>query len=371
MKIGIDARVMYPEASGIGRYSIEIVKAIAAHPEAKNHEFILYPSAKTNRLNLPDNWKYSDKKIPSRGITRALLYPFIIIGDNIDIFYSTDYLGPLLRMPCKTVVIVYDLIPYINPDFVSLNHRFTGRYLLKFCVKNATAVISISQTTKKDILKYIKVPHDKIRTIYLGKNSLFHPRNRKSKELHKIQKVYGIEDRPYIIFLGYNDPRKNIPNIMKAFADIDETVKSNSVLVIAGNINSKDSVLIDQIKKHNLEDNIIFTGFIQDDDLAYLFSGARAFCFPSLYEGFGLPVLEAMACGCPVITSNTSSLPEVAGDAALLVDPEDTQDISEAMTRLLTDDGLFNDLSVKSIVQSKKFSWEKASKEVMQIFNTI
>ena len=119
--------------------------------------------------------------------------------------------------------------------------------------------------------------------------------------------------------------------------------------------------MIDQIKELNLEDNIIFTGFIQDDDLAYLFSGARAFCFPSLYEGFGLPVLEAMACGCPVITSNTSSLPEVAGDAALLVDPEDTQDISKAMTRLLTDDDLFNDLSVKSIDQSKNFSWEKAS----------
>ena len=141
--------------------------------------------------------------------------------------------------------------------------------------------------------------------------------------------------------------------------------------MLGGNIGWDNSLLELLIRDLHLEQDVIFTGFVEEKDLPYLLSGAKAFCFPSLYEGFGLPVLEAMACGCPVITSNVSSLPEVAGDAAILVDPYDVQQISDAMARLLTDDRLSKELRNKGLQQAKKFSWKNAARQLLEIFNTL
>lgn len=373
MKIGIDARIMYPkgEGSGIGRYIIEMVEAMIALPESRTHEFILYPYIHTQKLELPANWMYSEKKNASRGITRSLIYPFIARRDSLDVFYSADYLGPILPMPCKTVITIHDIIPVVYPDVTSFKHRLVGRYLLPHSIKNASVIISVSHATKNDILKYIDVPEDKIKVIYEGKNSSFYPRDQDREIIHKVCITYGIGERPYILFLGTLEPKKNLINIVKAFSQIKDAAGKNYVLVLGGNIGWDSSVLEFLIRDCHLEDEVIFTGFVEEEDLPYLLSGARAFCFPSLYEGFGLPVLEAMACGCPVITSNVSSLPEVTGNAALLVDPYDVQQIADAMTKVLTDDKLCEDLKQRGLKQAKKFSWETAARQLLDIFNTM
>jgi glycosyltransferase involved in cell wall biosynthesis len=370
MRVGIDARVMSLKASGIGRYTIEMVKSMAARSKALDHEFILYSGKDTLILDLPGNWAYSERKITSRGISRSLLYSYIARKDHLDAFYSADYLGPVLPMPCKTVITVHDLIPVVYPSVTQFRHRFVGKYLLPQCMRNASVIISVSHATQKDILKYTNVPENKIRVIYEGKNLSFHPRGQDDEAIRDIREYYKIGEKPYLLFLGTLEPKKNLFNIVKAFARLDDTTRNNSLLVLGGSAGWDNSVLETLIEELGLDGDVVFTGFVNDEHLPLLMSGAQAFCFPSLYEGFGLPVLEAMACGCPVITSNISSLPEVAGDAALLVDPHDVEQISQAMAKLLTDNKLCEELRIKVISQAEKFSWEKAAVEVLEILTT-
>jgi len=371
MRIGIDAMVMNPSTGGIGRYIIEMVKSLSALPETNKHEFILYPGDKTLRINLPENWEYSGREIPSKGIVRAMIYPFIAKRDGLDLFYSATYLGPILPMPCRTVATVHDIIAVVYPPVSCFKHKVVERYLLPLSLKNASSIVAVSFATRNDVLRNFKISVDKIRVVYEGSSDFFYPRNDETDVMKQVRARYNIGKRPYLFYLGDSFPRKNLLSIVRAFSHIDVQERRECVLVMSGNIDV-DSLLLRQfIKESALEHRLIFTGFVNEDDLPYLLSGARAFCFPSLYEGFGLPVLEAMACGCPVITSNVSSLPEVAGDAALLVDPYDVQQIADAMTKVLTDDRLCEDLRQRGLRQAKKFSWESAARQLLEIFNSI
>ncbi|MRR14746.1 glycosyltransferase family 1 protein, partial [archaeon] len=347
MRIGIDARVMSLQASGIGRYTLETVKSMAAQEKALGHEFILYPGRDTQMLDLPGNWRYSGECISQRGVIRSLAYPFIARNDRLDVFYSADYLGPVLPMPCRTVITVHDLIPIVYPAITGIKHRIVGKYLLPRAIRNASAIIAVSCATKKDILKYVRVPEEKIRVIYEGKNSSFYPRRKDDADLKEIRSQFGIDHRKYFLFVGSLDPKKNLLNIIRAYAGLAEETRKECVLVLGGRIDRQDIQLKKLMAEMKLQEDVFFTGFVHDEDLPVLMAGARAFCFPSLYEGFGLPVLEALACGCPVITSNVSSLPEVVGDAALLVDPGDIGRLSEAMDRLVHDDDLYEDLKTR------------------------
>ncbi len=367
MRIGIDARVMSLKAGGIGRYTLEMAKSMAAQTKANDHEFILYPGKDTDILELPDNWKYSKRKLTSRGILRSLFYSYIAGKDRLDAFYSADYLGPVLPMPCKTVITIHDLIPIVYPSITRFQHRLVGNYLLPHAMRNASAIISVSTATKKDILKYTSVPENKIKVIYEGKNASFYPRAQDDRATREVRSYYGIGRDQYFLSLGVSDSKKNIKKIIKAFSEAIKRLESRCILVLAGSTGQNNSTLEHLINELHIQDKILFTGFVQDEHLPLLMSGARAFCFPSLYEGFGLPVLEAMACGCPVITSNISSLPEVAGNAALLVDPANVEQLSQAMERLLKDDELYNDLRARGISQSERFSWEHAAAELLEL----
>jgi len=367
LRIGIDARVMSLRAGGIGRYTLEMVKSMAAQAKANSHEFILYPGKDTEILALPENWKYSKRKLTSRGILRSLFYSYIAGKDRLDAFYSADYLGPVLPLPCKTVITIHDLIPIVYPGITRFQHRLVGNYLLPHTMRNAAAIISVSMATKKDILKYTRVPEDKVKVIYEGKNPSFYPRAQDDRSIHDVRSHYGIGEDRYLLSLGVWDPKKNVRNIIKAFAETIRRFEGRCILVIAGSTGKNNWALEQLINELHIQDKVLFTGFIQDEHLPLLMSGARAFCFPSLYEGFGLPVLEAMACGCPVITSNVSSLPEVAGNAALLVDPNDVGQISQAMERLLKDDELYNDLKARGISQAEKFSWNHSAAELLEL----
>lgn len=367
MRIGIDARVMSVKAGGIGRYTLEMVRAMAAREKAKDHEFILYPGKDIDAVDLPDNWRCSQRRLTSRGILRSLSYPSLARKDRLDAFYSADYLGPVLPMPCRTVITVHDLIPIVYPRVTRFQHRLVGNCLLPRTIRNAAAVVSVSEATKQDILRHILIPKSKIKVIYEGKNKAFHPRDRDDRRIRAIRSRYGIGDDPYFLSLGISDPKKNGKNIVRAFSETVKRSEKRCTLVLAGNTGHGASSLERMANELRIRDKVLFPGFVSDEHLPLLMSGARGLCFPSLYEGFGLPVLEAMACGCPVITSNVSSLPEIAGNAALLVDPGDVGQLSHAMERLLHEDGLYEDLRARGITRSEDFSWEQAAEELLDL----
>jgi len=367
LRIGIDARVMSVRLGGIGRYMLEMVRSMAAREKAKDHEFILYPGKDIDSVDLPDNWRCSQRRLTSRGILRSLSYPSLARKDRLDAFYSADYLGPVLPMPCRTVITIHDLIPIVYPRVTRFQHRLVGSFLLPRTIKNATAVVSVSDATKQDILRHIRIPEGRIKVIYEGKNEAFYPRDRDDRGVRAIRSRYGIGDDPYFLSLGISDPKKNGKNIVRAFSEIVTRSENRCTLVLAGNTGHGASSLKRMVDELRIQDRVLFPGFVPDEHLPLLMNGARGLCFPSLYEGFGLPVLEAMACGCPVITANVSSLPEIAGNAALLVDPNDVDKISQAMERLLHDDALYDELKAKGIARAEGFSWEQAAEELLDL----
>ena len=225
-----------------------------------------------------------------------------------------------------------------------------------------------SNSTKNDIIKFYPRYEDKIKVIYLGVESHFFPRS--SQEVEKVLNKYNFNFK-YFLFLGTVEPRKNIVRVVDAFIRLKQEENIEHKLVIIGRKGWLYKEILEKISKTPFSHDIVFSDFMSDNDLPFLYSGAEIFLYPSLYEGFGLPVLEAMSCGSPVITSNLSSLPEVAGDAAILVDPMNVEEIVQAMEKLLRDRELRKELKRKSLERAKFFSWDMAAKETLHLYEDI
>ena len=365
MRIGIDARVMTLSASGIGRYSIEMIKAISKLNQTKNHQFILFSSRKSDKLNLPENWSYFEGSISDRALLRSLNYSNLTKKLNLDRFYTMDYIGPIISFDsnCKIITTIHDLIPIIYPNLTSFKHRLIGKYILPLSINNASTIISISHSTKNDIIKHLNVDPKKIKVIHSGVSDIFFENKLKASE--ELINNFTL-DSQYILFFGTLEPKKNIYYLIDSYSKISNSLKRKYKLVLCGKIDINNSKLTRFILKRNLKDRIIFTEFVSDEKLKFLIQNARVFCFPSLYEGFGLPIIESMACGCPVIASNVSSIPEITGDAAILVDPRNVEELVTALNKILTDDKLRKDLSKKSYLNSSKYRWQNSASKVFQ-----
>ncbi len=223
--------------------------------------------------------------------------------------------------------------------------------MIPFAVRRAKKVIAVSQSTKSDLMRLLRVPGRKVEVVYEAAAKRTPP------------KKYSVE-RPYILFVGMLEPRKNIPRLLEAFARLPDAYD----LIIVGKKGWKFDQVFATHNRLSLRGRVHFEGYASDTRLAQLYANASVFVYPSLYEGFGLPVLEAMQAGCPVITSNISSLPEVAGDAAILVDPYSVKSITDALYTVLSNKSLQRDLIIKGKKQAKKFSWKKAAKETLEVF---
>ncbi|MEK7281466.1 MAG: glycosyltransferase family 1 protein [Chloroflexota bacterium] len=239
-----------------------------------------------------------------------------------------------------------------------------GLKLDALAIKRASHIITVSENTKHDLIKLLGVPEKKITVIYNGVNhSIFHPNGFSPSSLR------------YILYVGSERPRKNLRRLLLAFAELKKTGQFPELKLVkvgsAGRSASFRQATLKTLKELNLEDEVIFVEGLSDQELARYYSSATMLVYPSLYEGFGLPVLEAMASGCPVITSNVSSLPEVAGEAALFVDPCNDNDLCKAMARLLSDDFLRGQLVAKGLSQSKQFSWERSARETIEVYRSV
>ena len=282
-----------------------------------------------------------------------------------DVLFVPAHVLPLIH-PRRSVVTVHDLGYLAYPEAHKTGDRRYLDWSTRWNARRAKFVIADSAATQADLIRAYGVDERKIRVIHLGRDETLAPVP-DAQVLAEVQARYGITAH-YVLYVGTLQPRKNLARVIEAFARAAAAPAFAGIqLVLAGKKGWLYDDLFAQVERMGLAGRVLFPGYVDDADLPALLSGALAFVFPSLYEGFGIPVLEAGACGVPVITSNTSSLPEVAGDAALLVDPHDVDAIAEAMTRLVTDAALRTELSRRGLANVQRFSWEKCARETLAV----
>jgi len=295
-----------------------------------------------------------------------LLLPRLLRRHNIDLFVATDFQSYIIPPAgVKQIGLAYDLIPFIFPETMA-EQPFLTQWGWRFNFRNlrrCSGIIAISESTKQDLVKFLGLPEDTIRVVYPGiDHSLFNIRNAEQR----IPSRYGIAG-DYLLYVGDTEWRKNLRGLLEALAEIPGDMK----LVIAGKRAPTDPRLKKWLMETKTADRVILPGFIPDEDLPSLYGHARIFIFPTRYEGFGLPVVEAMACGCPVITSHNSSLPEVAGNAALYVDPERPENIATGVVRLLDNEILYNGMRSQGLVQARQFTWKGFARGVQDVLSEI
>ncbi len=324
------------EKSGIDKYSHEIAKRLDVKKVESRRYFSLIEAYRLSRIVRA---QHDVVHLPNQDFARYTIF---------------------LKSPF--IVTVHDLI---RSCFSFATETLTERILLKLdrrCIKRAHHIIVVSHSTRNDLIKYLKIPDGKISVIYNGVN-------------HNIFKPYDIEllDKPYILYVGSERPRKNLGRLFEAFAKLKGEFPELK-LVKVGNPGRSEDYRRNTMKKLTslgITRDIIFIDHVSEIDLARYYSSAALLAYPSLYEGFGLPPLEAMACGCPVITSNTSSLPEVVGEAGIMVNPYDTDSLAKAIKQVLTDTKLRDDMVRKGLKQSKKFSWEKTARQTLKVYEKV
>jgi glycosyltransferase involved in cell wall biosynthesis len=390
MRIGIDARkILNPEkgeAIGVGHYTYQLIRHLLDLD--KENEYVLFfdfhvREKDVKKFTRPNSkikfYPFSDYKKYLPGAYSEILGTATLTKEKLDILHSTS---PTSRIPVgyrgKCVVTFHDLASYSQPQCYPKVKTAKFKTISSLMAKKADKIIAVSNSTKDDIKKIFEIPEDRIKVIYSGLDRRFFDEPKIDSQ--KILDKYGISKK-YILFLGTLEPIKNITRLLEAFAKFKENYKKSNKqknnskfeyqLVLAG----KRGWLSDEYqriaKDLGIGKDIITTGYIVGDELVPLFKRSEFFVMPSLYEGFGMTVLEAFATGTPAILSRVSSLPEIAGDAAYFVNPIDTDEIAEAMLKFATDENLRNTYRQKGLEQARKFDWEKCARETLEVYKSL
>lgn len=349
-----------PQHTGISRFAYNLTANILKY--GSNDEYVLLHKKKNDleMFNASEEIIVPDCYLLD---SRSLQLSLVLRKYNFDIIYSPHY--PLFLTKGKNIITLHDLRPLLYPQN-SLHYMstYSKHALFRVCLKYYNKICCISNNTKKDFIKYLRISEDKTVVIYGGVDPTFKVVH-DQESLSQFTEKYGI-NYPFILYVGQITRIKNVPRLIKALQILLNQYNIKHKLVLIGS--PVDINILDLIRKNNLQKNIILLSNIPDEDLVYFYNLADVFIFPSLYEGFGLPVLEAMACGCPVITSNTSSLPEVVGDVAIKVNPTSVDEIVDAILSLVEDIGMQKRMIEKGFEQVKKFSWERTAKQYIKVF---
>jgi glycosyltransferase involved in cell wall biosynthesis len=303
--------------------------------------------------------------LPFRFLMEQFFIPWLVRRHRIEILHSLHYSFPLLKTRARKVVTIHDMTSFIMPEVHVVAKIFYFRFFIHAASCLADALVFVSESTRTDYRRFFPGHSKATYVTHLGKAPAFRPDLDPAMVQHALNK-YKL-NKPYLLYIGTIEPRKNLARLVEAFHQIGDSCATHS-LVIAGMKGWMYEDLFAAVRRFNLETRIIFTGFVAEEDKAYLIAGAEVFVYPSLYEGFGIPVLESLACGTPTLTSNVSSLPEVAGDAALLVNPDSPEDIATGLRRLLADSTLRESLRNKSIARATCFSWRRTAQETFQVY---
>lgn len=367
MRVGVDARLMYYQPAGISRYTWHLLQAIAQLDT--DDEFITFQhrNHRTSLIQQP-NFRRATLYAPAHHRLEQYILAVELLRFKLDLLHSTDFIPPL-HATVKSIITVHDLAFLHYPHFLT---RESAAYYgqIDKAITRAAHIIVPSEHTKQDLVAQLGAPPEKVSVIYEAANPLFRPLP-VAPALQEMRTKYGLPET-FALFVGTIEPRKNINGLLQAFYHLRSRYALKEVgLVIAGGRGWLYDEVMELVKTLNLEQNTFFLGRVPDEDLLKLYVAARCCVHPAYYEGFGLPPLEAMACGTPTIVSNVSSLPEVVGDAALLVDPRDVEEMAVAMHRILTDDDLHAELTEKGLQRARVFSWEKAARRTLEVYGKV
>lgn len=376
MKIGIDARIILYQRRGGAQYIYKLLEALFAIDKENEYRLLFSyfrgADKKVIKKLKGPNVKARVLRLPNRILTSMwdkFSFPSIeLLLGKTDLFHI-PYCHHVLPLKSKLVVTIHDLIPLRFPEWFPQKILDSFRKTHAVVLKKAQIVITDSQNSKKDIVELMGVNEGKIRVILLGIDQAYRPLEDK-KELLQHLRQYRINDR-YILFVGGANENKNLIRLLQAYEIFRKNSSARHKLVLVGQRSWGYDRLLMEVKNLELQRDIIFTGYIPDEELLYIYNGADLLVYPSLYEGFGLPPLAAMACGVPVVAANTSSVPEVVADAGILINPYNVEELAQAIMNVLNDSGLRENLIQKGLLRSKQFSWEKCARETLEVYREI
>ncbi len=367
MRIGIDARLVYYSRAGIGQYILRLVEALAKLDVGAD-QFVLLQSRKdhTKIVNRP-NFARRSLWTPSHHRLEQLFLPLELDRARLDLLHSPDFIPPFRRTG-QSVITIHDLAFLLYPHFLTNEAaRYYGQ--IDEAVRSTNHIIAVSESTRRDTISLLGVPEQKITVIYEAANPIY--RQIDSDLARKfVSDAYDI-DTDYILFVSTIEPRKNLPALLQAYRKLRDAYKRPEKLVLAGRRGWLSEEVFDTIEKLNLSEHVRLLGRVPSEHLVYLYNAARVLVHPSFYEGFGLPPLEAMNCGIPTIVSNVSALPEVVGDASILIDPNDVDELMVAMWRVLTDEELRSGMVAKGLKRAEMFSWERSAQETLDVYRRV
>ncbi|MCQ9205354.1 MAG: glycosyltransferase family 4 protein [Omnitrophica bacterium] len=373
MKIGIDARIILYQRRGGAHYIYKLLESLFAI-EQDNKYRILFSYFRGADKSVIDHFKRSNVKtkalrVPNRILTTCwekFSFPSIeLLLGKLDVFHI-PYCHHFIPTSTELIVTIHDLIPLRFPQHFSKRSLDGYTRMHRKVLKKAKLIITDSQNSKNDIVELMGIDEKKIKVIMLGVDERFKQTGDKEKVSRYLSK-YNINSK-YILFVGGPSENKNVSGLLKGYKIFRENSSQNHKLVLVGKKSWGYSKIIEEAKDLGLERDIIVTGYVSDEDLVYIYNGADLLVHPSLYEGFGFPPLEAMACGVPVVASDVSSIPEVVGDAAILIDPYNTEDLAQVIIKVIDDSSLRQELTKKGLQRAKDFSWERCARETLAVY---
>jgi glycosyltransferase involved in cell wall biosynthesis len=363
MRFGIDARLVHYSKAGIGQYIIHLVQGLA-EIDSEN-EYLLLQSRKDRStiVNHP-NFDRVTLWTPSHHRFEQIALYAETFRLGLDLLHSPDFIPPR-RIRSGSVITVHDLAFLLYPHFLT---REAARYYghIDQAVRWADHIIADSENTKQDTMEHLGVPEDKITVVYVAADPAYQPVDRDAARAF-VQQTYGL-DGPYLLFVSTIEPRKNLPTLLHAFRQSRDCYRVDIKLAVVGSKGWLWNDSLDHIELLGLEDDVRVLGRVPTPDLVQIYNAAEALVHPAFYEGFGLPPLEALLCGTPVVASNVASIPEVVGDAALLVDPNNVDELSVSIWRVLTDSKLRREMITRGFKQAERFSWERTARETRDIY---
>jgi glycosyltransferase involved in cell wall biosynthesis len=371
MHVCIDARISRGSwFTGVGKYTINLVDHLARLAPNHTYTILVHPAAEPIPVREPQRFRIVPFQVGIGSIKQHFWMPFWLKREGVDVILHTHPGSAMIFQTCPSIIVVLDVYPLRFPQQFGLSLYIAYKFIIPRAIRKSYQCIAISKCTKEDAVNYFSIPDEKVEVVYLAASEVFRP-IQKGPLLNEVLSKYNVYGS-YILYHGNKRPHKNVEGLLKSFWQLKKQSCLPHKLVITGEENSKEleydsSHLRKLIDELGIGKEVHFTGLVSEEDLPYIYSGADLLVIPSYYEGFGLPALEAMACGTPVVASDRGALPEVVSDAGLLVNPYDLGALSRTIQSVLEDERLRKQLIERGLERAKYFSWEKNSEKTMQI----
>lgn len=371
VKIGIDARAaIWYRGTGIGTYTYQLLRSLYLLQQNQFSWRFFWPGDEYRDLDIASDAIFNSIEKNKDKFWEEIHIPACISNEKIDLYHvPQNGIGLPKAEQCPLVVTIHDLIPYIYPETVGKGYLKVFLQEMPGIVERAAHIITVSECSKQDLIRILKVPSDKITVTYEAPEPIYQPMPEAEARAF-VKDHYGIFDR-YILYIGGFSPRKNVKGLINAFKEIRHEVGFPLKLVLVGKQVREYGDLVVLIEALGLQEDVIWTGFAPVEDLPYFYSAAEIFVYPSFYEGFGLPPLEAMACATPTIVASSSSIPEVVAEGAELFNPFDSMELAEKLYLLLTDTEKRRQLGQKGLERARQFSWQKTAIETLEVYRKV